>query len=113
MQNVSFYIRPQEEGSWWDVVTAIEKHGYKVEYEPVKSKVSVVISGQMVNPMVFSGKRILLTHADAWNIGWNIIFSDIVVEYYDKVYDIKGMDFDKIIEMIRGEIDTAESGSKD
>jgi len=95
------------------VILELEKSGYEVVFEPVESNVTVILSGTYTNPFCVGGKRILVVHGDEWGIPWSLVYKPIVKEYYDKVIDIKPIPIDKIMDVIRGEIETTESRSKD
>jgi len=113
MQDVSFFIVRSRQGGWLPVILEIEKHGYDIDYDVVESELTFVLDGAMVNPMVFSGKKILFTHPSSWGKEWDGMYKDIVVEYYDTVYDISTMPLDCLMDVIRGEIEATESRSKD
>jgi len=113
MQNVSFFIMRHEQGKWKDVILEIERHGHEVVFEPVDSELTFVLSGAYANPMIFSGKTILVTHPASWGIGWDVLYKNVILEYYDAIYDISTMSFDYLMNLIGGEIEAAESRSKD
>ena len=113
MQNVSFLINGNEVPSWTPLIKEIEELGYKVVHLPEKAKTTIVLSGQRLNPMVLHGRKVLLAYPMGRGATWEVIYVPILKEYYDRVIDVRKMSIEEIMDIIRGEIETTEPGSKD
>jgi hypothetical protein len=114
MQNVSFLIKPNDRIPWLAVTKKIEELGYEVSAELQDSKTTIVLGGSYMNPMVLNGRKVLIAFPlEELKAGWNTIFMPVLVEYYDRIEDVRKMSVDKIMDIIRGEIEVTESGSQD
>ena len=113
MQNVSFLINCKDVPSWMPLIKEIEEFGHKVVHIPEKAKTTIVLSGLHLNPMVLHGRKVLLAYPIDCSATWETIYVPVLEEYYDRTVDVRKMTIDKIMDVIRGEIEAAESRSKD
>jgi hypothetical protein len=111
MQDIKFIIRTPERMSWHPVILEIEKNGFQVESDIKDADVTVILSGTYLNPMVFGGRKILVAHSQEWGTMWDVLYKEILSEYYDEILDIKTIPLDRIMDKIRGKIEASEPGS--
>ena len=113
MQDVSFQIVNVLRDNWFPIINEIERHGYAVEYEPVKARTTVILSGTYFNPFYIKGKRILLAYKEEWGPLWKEFYKPILEEYYDEVIIMNDISLKRLIEKIGGDCEVTEPRSKD
>ena len=113
MQNVSFLCNPEGVTSWTPLIYEIEQLGYNITHKPEVAKTTIVFSGDRINPMIVHGRKVLLAYPVGASRGWEVKYVPILKEYYDRVIDVRKMSIEEIMDIIRGEIETTEPGSKD
>ena len=100
MQAVNYFIMEPQLGNWRQVVEKFEESGIKINFELTPTKTTVVLSGAHLNPMMVSGRKILIAHSREWGALWKSVYRPVLEEYYDHVINIGGMSLEEAIKTV-------------
>jgi hypothetical protein len=72
--------------------------------DPVDCDISVVLGGTLENPLPLRGKKVLAFKKDEWRmVKWDMVFGDILEEYYDHLIDTTGLNPEGTLRLIEKE----------
>ena len=101
MQSVEVFLNSSSVEGWQHLVRALNKEGIELSNESKPCDVSVVLSGQHINPFALTGKKILLAYSPEWGDLFYHVFLPVLKHYYDEITDIYGRSVDDIVAIIK------------
>ena len=101
MPNVKVFIDKKNLKGWALLRDALELEKIPVYLEPSNADISIALSGQYVNPMVLTGKKVLIAFRPEWGQLFNTMFYPILAEYYDTIHDVTGKTVEHIVKLIK------------
>ena len=111
MESVKIFVGRGLHPDWLRLGKILENKGFTVCQTKEDADISIVLSGQGVNTLCLTGKKVLVYTAHEWvkNVpsphGFNL-YKPVMEEYYDDFLDITGMGMsegaEKVVKYIGG-----------
>jgi len=101
MQSVEVFLNNSSFEGWQHLVRALNKKGIELNNEPKQCDVSIVLSGQHINPFALTGRKVLLAYSPEWGDLFHHMFLPVLKHYYDEIIDIYRKSVDDIVEIVQ------------